>query len=82
MEVDFSTFGINWDGPVLDEEDTVVIPEVSLDLTDDQRQTLPIVRVQKQNWNGLLHILNVNNLFMNFKSQLADPIDVNLIGAE
>ena len=67
MEVDFSTFGIDWDGPVPDEEDTVVIPEVSLDLTDDQRQTLPIVRVQKQNWNGLLHnILNVNNLFMNF----------------
>ena len=40
MEVDFSTFGIDWDGPVPDEEDTVVIPEVSLDLTDDQRQTL------------------------------------------
>ena len=66
MEVDFSTFGIDWDGRVPDEEDTVVIPEVSLDLTDDQRQTLPIVRVKKQNWNGLLHILNVNNLFMNF----------------
>ena len=54
MEVDFSTFGIDWVGPILDEEDTVIIPEVSLDLIDDQRRrlclTLLIVKVQKHKY--------------------------------
>ena len=34
------TFGIDWDGPVPSEEDSVVVPEVELDTSDENRQIL------------------------------------------
>ena len=41
-EINFSTFGIDWDGPAPDEEieGTVVLPEISIDLDDEETEQL------------------------------------------
>ena len=41
-EINFSTFGIDWDGPAPDEEieGTVVLPEISIDLDNEETEQL------------------------------------------